>query len=530
MGEGAIAHRQPVFRHVVHERAQDEAFFNATTNYFKENAYSSVVSRDLWKHFEEPARKSGLMAAVNMTMQNMMELWVNNSGFPEVSVIRDYKTNTVTVFQYKLQWEWPDKEDKAMLWPIWLPFYTPMAEDNQLPTGSFGKFLPASRTQKFQLPNDLSQKSPVVFNKGAESYIRVRYDSQSLCKLAKLLRENHTRMSTVERAQLHRDLAPLAMPNPKCKPCGIAGWVHMMEYLKMERDYIPLITALDQLQRVKGMLEGTSMEARFARWMHSLIQPFFDERGYTIGKDETEDQKLLKRHMVTYACLRSGDKSACVTEAFAQVKRWIQSESKGNPISPYLREAFYKAVIEGSVVKGNSDIVEFLLRKYEEAKKMRFRHLENFQQLLRAYIHYENALDYLRPPTTKVILNETATETRSETETKTKFLEDKTCSMVETSKIRIENPDLGIQVLKKCWYKLKKSEGLSGKLKELLGKVASKRQIEELMKWSEEENFGEMEGVTENKDVTEKIKHLTAKARARLQCADMVAGTLAKVL
>ena len=118
----------------------------------------------------------------------------------------------------------------------------------------------------------------------------------------------------------------------------------------------------------------------------------------------------------------------------------------------------------------------------------------------------------------------------SETETETKFLEDKTCSMVETSKIRIENPDLGIQVLKKCWYKLKKSEGLSGKLKELLGKVASKRQIEELMKWSEEENFGEMEGVTENKDVMVKIKHLTAVARARLKCADMVAGTLAKVL
>ena len=472
------------------------------------------------------------MAAVNMTMQNMMELWVNNSGFPEVSVIRDYKTNTVTVFQYKLQWEWPDKEDKAMLWPIWLPFYTPMAKDNELPTGSFRKLLPALRTQKLQLPNDISQKSPVVFNKGAESYIRVRYDSQSLCKLAKLLRENHTRMSTVERAQLHRDLAPLAMPNPQCKPCGIAGWAHMMGYLKRERDYIPLRTALDQLERVKGMLEGTSMEARFARWMHSLVQPFFDERGYTIGRDETEDQKLLKRHMVTYACLRSGDKSACVTEAFAQVKRWIQSESKGNPISPYLREAFYKAVIEGSVVKGNSDIVDFLLRKYEVAKKMRFRHLENFRQLLRAYIHYENALDYLRTPTTEVILNETATA--SKTETETKFLEDKTCSMVETSKIKIENPDLGIHVLKKCWYKLKKSEGLTGKLKELLGKVASKRQIEELMKWAEEENFGEMEGVTEEKDVREKTKQLleelTAVARAQLKCADMVAGTLAKVL
>ena len=43
-----------------------------------------------------------------------------------------------------------------------------------------------------------------------------------------------------------------------------------------------------------------------------------------------------------------------------------------------------------------------------------------------------------------------------------------------------------------------------------------------------------MEGVTEEKDVREKTKQLlqelTAVARAQLKCADMVAGTLDKVL
>ena len=109
------------------------------------------------------------------------------------------------------------------------------------------------------LPKQL-QEEPVVFNKEAGSYFMVRYDARSLCKLAKLLRENHTRMSVVERAQLQEDVAPLAMPNPSCKPCGIAGWVHMQEYLKKERDYIPWRTALDHLERLKGMLEGTLVE------------------------------------------------------------------------------------------------------------------------------------------------------------------------------------------------------------------------------------------------------------------------------
>ena len=100
--------------------------------------------------------------------------------------------------------------------------------------------------------------------------------------------------------------------------------------------------------------------------------------------------------------------------------------------------------------------------------------------------------------------------------------------MVESTKIMIENPDLGIKILKKCWYKLKTSKGLAGKWKELVGKVASKRQIEELMTWAEEENIAEEEGVTNN--AKKRLEELSAVTRVQQNCADMVASTLAKVL
>ena len=37
------------------------------------------------------------------TIQSMMEMWVNNSGFPEVNVVTDFKKNSVSVYQYRLQ-------------------------------------------------------------------------------------------------------------------------------------------------------------------------------------------------------------------------------------------------------------------------------------------------------------------------------------------------------------------------------------------------------------------------------------------
>ena len=400
------------------------------------------------------------------------------------------------VFQYKLQWEWPDKEDATMLWPIWLPFHVP-TEDKVDGTKirSSGKLLPALRSQTFQLPNFISEKSPVVFNKEGGSFIRVRYDPKSLCKLAKVLRENHTRISVVERAQLHRDLAPLALPNPECKPCGIAGWAHMMEYLRMERDYIPWRTALDQLERLKYMLEGTVVEARFAKWMQSLVQPLLDHLGYVVDQKDSEDQRLFKRHMVAYACLRSGNKSACVTEAFTQVKGWMQ----GKLISPYLQATFYRAVIDGSSVQENSDLVNFLLRKYEDAKKSRFQRVDYFNQLYDAYIHYHM---------TKL------------TSDMPESIKDEICSMA--TKYYFENPVLGIKFLKICWYKLKKSDYALDIMRMLISNVGSKRQKEELMKWANEEDVTEY--------FKEGLKMLTAVTRIKLDCADMVAHALSKVL
>ena len=125
-----------------------------------------------------------------------------------------------------------------------------------------------------------------------------------------------------------------------------------------------------------------------------------------------------------------------------------------------------------------------------------------------------------KPPT--IALNKTGSEAETE------YLKDETCSMVESTKNRIENPDLGIKILKKCWYKLKTSKGLEGKWKELVRKVVSKRQIQELMTWAGEENIAEEEGVTKN--AKKRLEELTAVTRVQQNCADMVASTLAKVL
>ena len=65
--------------HMLRSMLGDKAFFSAITSYFTKNAYSSAVSRDLWKHLEQPARERGVLDG-DSTIQSIMETWVNNSG------------------------------------------------------------------------------------------------------------------------------------------------------------------------------------------------------------------------------------------------------------------------------------------------------------------------------------------------------------------------------------------------------------------------------------------------------------------
>ena len=122
-----------------------------------------------------------------------------------------------------------------------------------------------------------------------------------------------------------------------------------------------------------------------------------------------------------------------------------------------------------------------------------------------------------------LLLNETGPTQKEETETRGfKMDEDTLCASVDGNKVSFDTADIGIQALKRCWYKLKKKDDAPKKVKELVGEVLSKKEIESLENWEKKENTRE--------DVREAIEDLTEKGKKQLKCADMVANMLAKVL
>ena len=102
--------------------------------------------------------------------------------------------------------------------------------------------------------------------------------------------------------------------------------------------------------------------------------------------------------------------------------------------------------------------------------------------------------------------------------------EDTLCSIVDEETVYFDTSYKGIQALKRCWYKLKENEDAAKKVKELVDEdlVLSKKEIESLENWAQEENV--------NMEVREAVDDLTEKGKSSSRCAVRVANTLAEVL
>ena len=144
---------------------------------------------------------------------------------------------------------------------------------------------------------------------------------------------------------------------------------------------------------------------------------------------------------------------------------------------------------------------------------MRFLRHEHFQRLKEAYDFY-----------TFVVSNSTTeAESINGEETSNQGLEaEDLCSTIMDEEFSSELPEIGRKVLRKCWQNIKESEKAVKKVRELVGTVVSRKEIESLERWAREENVRE--------DVGQAVEELTDKAKARLKCADMVARTLGKLL
>lgn len=80
----------------------EDVFQKSVSNYLKKHRYSNAAQDDLWNALTQEAQAVGVLPP-NITVKMIMDTWTVQTGYPLVTVTRDYQKKTVTVRQVGAQ-------------------------------------------------------------------------------------------------------------------------------------------------------------------------------------------------------------------------------------------------------------------------------------------------------------------------------------------------------------------------------------------------------------------------------------------
>lgn len=230
-----------------------DVFKNGLSRYLKKFAYQSTTQDDLWESLTEEARKSNIFDE-KMSVKTIMDGWTLQTGFPYVTVIRNYEKDFITLEQKRFRLielnvtENTDNEEENPLW--WIPItYTTSRELNFNNTRP-SHWMKAER--EIILEHVVDSKDWLILNIQVTGYYRVKYDEANWRLIIKHLNDpmRFHEISQSNRAQLLDD----AMNFARSKLLDYQIALDLTKYLTHERDYVPWKSAINNLIYIDAML------------------------------------------------------------------------------------------------------------------------------------------------------------------------------------------------------------------------------------------------------------------------------------
>ncbi|XP_059096600.1 puromycin-sensitive aminopeptidase-like protein [Tigriopus californicus] len=157
----------------------ESTFFKGIRNYLQTFSYGNAFQSDLWAKLTEAANEDGALPP-SVDVQQIMDTWTLQKGFPVISAIRD-PTNLVTLTQERfLVGGTSVKDDHDYKW--WVPISYAGSGENFSQTKNQEWMSPDEATKQIQI--DVPEDSALILNIQQTAYYRVNYDEANWNKIA----------------------------------------------------------------------------------------------------------------------------------------------------------------------------------------------------------------------------------------------------------------------------------------------------------------------------------------------------------
>ncbi|XP_039615182.1 endoplasmic reticulum aminopeptidase 1b [Polypterus senegalus] len=343
-----------------------EAFKLGIVRYLRRHSYGNTRNEDLWRsltnvcdsdeqdeaRFQEnefcsTSQKKSSAAKWYMqdelNVKEIMDTWTLQEGFPLITVT--VQGREVHLHQERYLKSSDPTHATRFLWHVPLTYITSSSN-------TVHRFLLKTKTDVLFLPEEVEW---VKFNAGMNGYYIVHYEGTGWDGLVKLLKKNHTALSSNDRASLINNAFQLVsigkLPLEKA--------LDLTLYLRNEREIMPVFQGLNELIPIYKLMEKrnmTDVENLMKKYIVNLFQDLIDKQSWT--NDGSVSERLLRSSLLMFACVRQY--KPCVEKAQSLFQNW--KESGGNMSLPSdVALAVY------SIGAQDPEGWDFLFEKYQQS-------------------------------------------------------------------------------------------------------------------------------------------------------------------
>ncbi|XP_014280242.1 aminopeptidase N isoform X2 [Halyomorpha halys] len=330
-----------------------DSFRTGVTKYLKKHKYGNAEQDDLWAALTEQAHADGSLDQ-SLTVKEVMDTWTVQTGYPLVTVVRDYEKGTAKLTQKRylqLKTEGPINDT---CW--WIPITYTTQDKLDFKDNSPKLWMNCANRDTVELTK-LDPNSWLLLNIDIGGLYRVQYDDQNWKLLSDTLNsDKYSDISITNRADIVMTILDLAWTGDIAYEQAIS----LVNYLAREKEWLPWKTGLNKLGALNRILSRTPSYSYFKEFMTKLISPIYQEYNKLTEIPEQHDKVKLHIAVSKWAVdLEIGDSLKQVQELFA---KWMQTEDpdKNNPIPKDLRSNVYC----NSVWYGGPHIWDFLFKRY----------------------------------------------------------------------------------------------------------------------------------------------------------------------
>ncbi|XP_063229949.1 uncharacterized protein LOC134535043 [Bacillus rossius redtenbacheri] len=329
-----------------------ETFRNGLTNYLIANANSTARDQDLFDSLVEEYDKDFTNSSVDL--QDFLDSWARQAGFPVLTVTRNYSDGTVKVSQERFRRGAQVTSNQT--W--WVPLTYATKSHPDFNSTSAVDWLTRNDSEKVLEGLTVADGDWVIFNVHQTGFYRVSYDEANWRLLARQLDSDQFKViPAVNRAQILNDAFTLAEEGRL--DYGLV--VGLLRYLPRETDYIPWAAAMKGLTTLNDKVKMSPDYSVFQEFALGLIKPSYDKLGFNVKSTDDHTTKLLRSLILQKACYLGHP--SCLETAVSKFSAFLNDPEK-NKVEPDVRRTVYCYGLQA----GSYDDYAALWRRYLTTK------------------------------------------------------------------------------------------------------------------------------------------------------------------